>query len=163
MRCICSIKAFWEVKFGHAGKTICRCPQKKSHEILLKIRSDLKPVRSGTVDKQTRICHIFSQNDTKNLFHTFKYDVVEDYGDTCNGHPLHTWDDGKRMLVRCKTCGAYVLIQRSEYHSFTDAPDGYYLAYFSVSGPADARELNRKYDGFQLETQFKEPHIAINL
>ena len=106
-------------------------------------------------------CHIFKRHNKNRLASDFRFDVVVDYGDSYNGHPLHTWDDGKRMLVRCKKCGCYVLIQRSEFHSFTDEPDAYYIDYFAVSGPEEASALNREFDGFRLETEFAGPHIAI--
>ena len=85
---------------------------------------------------------------------------VTDYGDTCNKHPLYTWDDGHRTLVRCKNCGGYILVQRSEYHSFTDDPDSYYTDLFPVSSPEEADELNRKYDGFAIERKFKGRYLA---
>lgn len=113
---------------------------------------------------KTHVCHIFKWYNKfrkKSLPNRFHYEILEDYGDSYNGHPLHTWDDGKRMLVRCKKCGCYVLIQRSEFHSFTDEPDAYYIDYFAVSGPEEASALNREFDGFRLETEFAGPHIAI--
>ena len=101
-----------------------------------------------------KLCHIFEVRDPQSIPRTFHYDVIEDYGDWCNGHFLHTWDDGKRMLVRCKTCGAYVLVQQSEFHSFTDALDSHYMTYVAVSGPEEAHELNSKYSGFELERDY---------
>lgn len=111
---------------------------------------------------KAKICHIFGWYNKlrrKTVPRWFRYDIVEDYGDSCNGHLLHTWDDGKRILVRCRMCGCYVLIQRSEFHSFTDAPDAYYIDYFAVSDPEEARMLNQKYNGSQLELEFEGPHI----
>lgn len=106
-------------------------------------------------------CHIFSLADPNPVPSVFLYDVIEDYGESCCGHSLHTWDDGERMLVRCRECGAYVLIQRSEFHSFSDAPDSYYIDYFDVSGAEEARELNQRYDGYALESSFTGKHIAL--
>lgn len=65
-------------------------------------------------------------------------------------------------MVKCKDCGSYVLIQQSEFLSFTDAPNGYYTDYFAVDGPDEAQELNLKNDGFQLESHFNGPHITLN-
>ena len=75
------------------------------------------------------------------------------------GHPLYVWDDGRRILGKCIHCGGYVLIQKSEFHSFTDAPDGYYTDYFPVSSLAEADELNRKYDGFAIEREFQGRYL----
>lgn len=107
-------------------------------------------------------CHIFNISDINSIRKIFHYDVIENYGDSCNGHSLHTWDDGERLLVKCKECGAYVLIQFSEFHSFSDEPDAYYTDYFDVSGAEEVRELNQKYDGFELEREFSGKHIFIN-
>ena len=79
------------------------------------------------------------------------YKVVADYGREAHGHSLHTWDDGKRVLAKCKNCGGYLLIQYSEYHG---ASDDYYTDYFPVSSPVEVNEINQKYDGFALEFEF---------
>lgn len=77
------------------------------------------------------------------------YDIIKDYGDTAYGHNLHTWDDGKRLLAKCRNCGGFILIQRSEFHGFED--DAYYRDFFPVEDEKEAEELNRCYDGFGLE------------
>ena len=100
-------------------------------------------------------------------FEHFKHNLntVEDYGYRCGEHHLHTWDDGRRVLLQCEACGGYVLLQQSEYHGSNDS---YYYDYFPVSGPEEAAELNRKFDGYAIENEFpgrfiirdsgKEPH-----
>lgn len=84
--------------------------------------------------------------------------VVEDYGDNCNGHFLHTWDDGHRMLMRCGLCGRYVLCQISEFHGKDDA---YYVDYFPLESREQADEFNEKYNGFQIEEVFDKPWVAV--
>lgn len=63
-----------------------------------------------------------------------------DYGDMCNGHTLHTWDDGGRKLYRCRKCGGPVLVQHSEFHG--DESDDYYTDYFPVDSAEEAEQLN---------------------
>ena len=77
--------------------------------------------------------------------------VIGDYGDYAYGHPLYTWDDGKRTLGRCAECGAFVLVQRSEYHNFS-GDDSYYTDYFFLENREEADLLNREYDGLEIET-----------
>lgn len=36
--------------------------------------------------------------------------VLEKYGDMCNEHTLHTWDDGYRELCQCTACGGLFYI-----------------------------------------------------
>ena len=91
------------------------------------------------------------ENPREAADHLYQYEVVKDYGDSAYGHNLHTWDDGNRILARCPKCGGYMLIQDSEFHSFSDADDSYYRDFFPVSGNEEAEELNRKYNGFELE------------
>lgn len=100
-------------------------------------------------------------DDAKAAWAHMQFTIVKDYGDYAYGHFLHTWDDGGRMLAQCKTCGGYILIQRSEYHSFSeDSDDGYYSDYFPVDGPEAAEELNRKYDGCRIETDFPSRYLC---
>ena len=99
-------------------------------------------------------CHIFMMDSADEAYKEMDFETVIDYGDEQYGHYLHVWDDGGRKLLKCRKCGAYVLMQKSEYHSFTEAPDGYYTDWFPVSGPEEADELNRKYGGLALEQNF---------
>ena len=96
-------------------------------------------------------CIGFKMKDAVEAFEHMDLQVVESYGDYAYGHILHTWDDGERYLCRCKNCGGYVLIQNSEFHCMTDGDDSYYHDRFPVDSPEEADELNRKYDGFQIE------------
>lgn len=100
----------------------------------------------------TKVCIAFEMKDANEAAkHLSGYEVIKDYGDQAYGHCLHTWDDGERILAKCPKCGGYILIQQSEFHSFTDGDDSYYRDYFPVSGEEDADEMNQKYDGFALE------------
>lgn len=98
-------------------------------------------------------CEAFRIKDPNKAIKHIKYEVVENYGDTAYGHPLYVWDDGYRLLGRCKNCGGYVLVQSSQFTGF-DGDDGYYEDYYPVSGPEEADELNKKYSGFELEMNF---------
>ncbi len=124
--------------------------------------NDLVPEDYKPETYQMDTCHIFDLYDADHTIGDFHFDLVEDYGDRCNGHALHIWDDGGRKLVRCRDCGALVLIQKSELHSFTDGPDAYYIDYFAVSSAEEARGLNQKYSGFDLEKNPPGRHIYIN-
>ncbi|MBQ6268065.1 MAG: hypothetical protein IJK64_09900 [Clostridia bacterium] len=105
-------------------------------------------------------CKAFSmKNARKQEKHLRGLITVESFGDFCNGHLLHMWDDGCRLLKRCPACDALVLVQRSEFHSFTDGNDSYYTDFFPVASRQEALELNEKYDGFQLENAFPGKHI----
>ncbi len=105
-------------------------------------------------------CIGFTFPDVVEAYRHMKYTCEIDYGGEAYGHYLYTWDDGERFLARCKNCGGYILVQRSEYHSFTDDPDSYYTDLFPVSSPEEADELNRKYDGFAIERKFKGRYLA---
>ena len=104
-------------------------------------------------------CQAFDFDDAKEAWEHMNFQILEDYGDYAYGHLLHTWDDGKRMLARCKTCGGYILIQKSEFHSFSDGDDSYYADYFPVKDELEAYELNRKYNGFEIEEAFPERYL----
>ena len=104
-------------------------------------------------------CIAFELADPKEAYDHLNYELVEDYGDYAYGHYLHTWDDGHRFLARCRGCGGYILIQCSEYHSFTDAPDGYYTDWFPVKAPEEADMLNQKFDGFAIEREFEGRYL----
>ena len=108
------------------------------------------------------VCKAFEMTDKEEQRkHLDKLIVVERYGDECNGHELHTWDDGCRILKRCPECDALVLCQYSEEHHFGAAEDDYYEDYFSVASREEALELNEKYDGFQIEMAFKGKRILL--
>ena len=97
-----------------------------------------------------KACIGFKMKDAVEAYKHMELELVEEYGGYAYGHYLYTWDEGERHLCRCKKCGGYVLVQNSEFHSMT-GNDSYYRDYFPVGSPEEADELNRKYDGFQIE------------
>ena len=86
---------------------------------------------------------------------------MEHFGDEYKGDALHTWDDGYRTLKRCPECDALVLYQYSEYRDYSEGNDSIYRDYFSVSSREEAVELNEKYNGFQIEMEYKGKKILL--
>ena len=99
-----------------------------------------------------KACIGFEMEDASEAYEHMSLELVEDYGGRAYGNYLYTWDDGDRCLCRCKVCGGYVLVQSSEFHSMSDGNDSYYTDYFPVDSPEAADELNRRYDGFAIES-----------
>ena len=106
-------------------------------------------------------CQAFTLKDAQAAWSHLDFEIVEDYGDRAYGHFLHTWDDGKRMLARCRTCGGFILIQKSEFHSFSDDDDSYYTDYFPVEDEKEADYLNKMYDGFAIEKAFPKRYLCM--
>lgn len=98
-------------------------------------------------------CIGFQLENVIEAFQHMEYEVIHDYGDHAYGHYLYAWDEGKRLLGKCKKCGGYILIQKSEFHSFM-GDDSYYTDYFPVDSEQEADKLNKKYDGYELEKKF---------
>ncbi len=102
-------------------------------------------------------CHIYEIPEGKDAIAALKVERVKDYGDCVHlddGTVLHwnyTWDDGGRMLLRCRECGALLLLQSSEYHSFSDSPDGYYSDWIPAATEEEADLLNILLDVLELE------------
>lgn len=108
------------------------------------------------------ICKAFQLDDPNEAYNQMKLHFVEDYGDYAYGHYLHVWDDGWRHLCQC-SCGGYVLVQHSEYISpdWNDDKESEYTDFFPISGPEEADELNRKYDGSALEMSFPGRYLCV--
>ena len=105
-------------------------------------------------------CAAFAMTDAQAAYeHLSDYKVVQHYGDGKQGHWFHTWDDGYRHLGVCPKCHGFILVQRSEYHG---EEDSYYGDYFPVSGPAEADEVNKKYDGWEIEEHFPGRYLIEN-
>ena len=104
-------------------------------------------------------CEAFSFDDAVEAHKHIKSIPLIDYGDRQYGHFLHTWDDGGRRLVKCANCGGLILIQSSEFHSFSDSPDSYYVDYFPVSSSEEADEINRRYSGSEIEYGFPKRYL----
>ena len=105
-------------------------------------------------------CIAFSMTDAKEaMAHTENREAVIRYSWQCNGHLLHTWDDGERILFRCSTCGGYILVQLSDFHGMGD--DEYFVDYFLVSNEKEAEDLNPKHDGFEIEEAFPGRYLMV--
>ena len=107
-------------------------------------------------------CDAFDmQNPNEALKHIRdNWEVVEDYGSELYNHHLYVFDDGGRILGRCKKCEQLILLQSSEFHSFSDDGDSYYSDYFPVSSIEEAEKLNELYDGHQIESKFKDKWLC---
>ena len=99
-------------------------------------------------------CIAYNMKDVLEAWKHMKCEVVEDYGRKAYGHYLFVWDEGGRILLRCKNCGGYVLRQDSEFHGMED--DDYYTDFFFVDSPEEADELNRKYSGEEIEFEYSD-------
>lgn len=110
---------------------------------------------------QSYPCIAFKFEDSREAYEHMNYEIVKGYGCMAYGHYLFTWDDSYRMLAKCENCGGYILIQSSEFHSFTDIGDSLYTDWFPISSPKDADEANRKHDGFQIESEFNDRYLMI--
>ena len=117
-----------------------------------------------------KACIGFRMKDASEAYRHMDLELVEEYGSSAYGNILHTWDEGERFLCRCKACGGYVLVQDSEYHDMSGGDDCYYTDYFPVDSPEEAGELNRKYNGFDIEFEsgirfmiadYNNPHWSV--
>lgn len=102
-------------------------------------------------------CIGLKMKDVLDAWNHMNCEVIKDYGSYAYGHYLHTFDEGKRILVKCRNCGGYILIQSSEFHGMED--DDYYTDYFPADSPEQAEELNRMYDGFEIERKFRGRYL----
>ncbi len=102
-------------------------------------------------------CHIYDIADAKEAYGSFRGEQVKNYGDDVSledGTALHgnyMWDDGRRTLMRCGKCGGLLIMQSSEYHSFSDRPDGYYSDWIPVASEEEADLLNILFDAMEME------------
>lgn len=104
-------------------------------------------------------CIMFQFDDVTEATEHMALEVIQNFGDSAYGHSLHCWDQGERYLARCGKCGGYVLVQHSEFHGAID--DDYYTDYFPVRGFDEADELNRLYNGFDIEVAFKKRYLMM--
>ena len=123
-------------------------PYDKAYELLTyrQLKQVLKEANDMLVQDMKICCML---QDPKK-FDEWNLEFIKDYGSTCNGHELYTWDEGDRSLYRCRKCGAYVLQQYSEIHM----PDATYIDYYPVRDDAHAQEVNRQYNGWTLERDY---------
>ena len=102
-------------------------------------------LKKDTEDMKT--CCMFEKGQE---FDKGNLEFIRNYGSRCNGHSLHTWDEGDRSLFRCRKCGCYVMEQYSEIHM----PDRTYIDYIPVRDERHAEEVNDKYDGWSIEREY---------
>ena len=102
--------------------------------------------------KDSHPCIAFSVEDAEEAYKHIEKERVKDYGARCGNSILHTWDDGQRLLMRCKKCGGFFLLQVSEFHGVEE--DRYYQDLFPVAGPNEALTINKTYDGETIELEF---------
>ena len=105
-------------------------------------------------------CIAFSMENARDAWDHIRgnMEIIVNYGDEFEGKFLHTWDAGERKLCRCRLCGGYVLWQNSEFHG-TMSDDSYYTNVFPVSGEEEAEELNRRWDGWEIEDEFPGKYL----
>ena len=111
---------------------------------------------------KTYHCKGFNLDSVRKTYEHFRGHLImlKDYGDVCNGHCLHAWDDGGRRLYRCTVCGGLVLRQVSEFHGFEN--DDYYTDFFPVDSEEEANQLNEKYSGYELEKTWTGKRVFLN-
>ena len=71
---------------------------------------------------------------------------------------LYRWDDGKdgfRKLVRCKSCGAYFVVQCYKLNKFSENHNKLYEDWYLVENEISADKLNQRYTGSELERILK--------
>ncbi len=105
------------------------------------------------------LCHIYGIEDAKEAYKQLEVEYVKSYGDETrlpDGTLLHynsVWDDGYRVLLRCKHCGGLLLKQVSKYESMSDDVDGYYEDYIPVWSEEEAELLNILLAPMEFENQ----------
>lgn len=102
---------------------------------------------NNNVVEDMKICCMFEEGHE---FDKANLEFVKNYGSRCGVHYLHTWDEGGRTLFRCTECGGYVMEQYSEIHM----PDSTYIDYFPVRDEKHAEEVNEKYNGWTIESDY---------
>ena len=98
---------------------------------------------------EANLCHIYDIDDAEEAHKQLDTEFVKGYGDETrlpDGTLLHynsVWDDGYRVLLRCKHCGGMFLLQVSTYTSMSDeGHDGHYTDYLPVWSEEEADLLN---------------------
>ena len=112
---------------------------------------------SSRMGKTRYPCHIWEIADAKEAYDSFRGELIREYGEDVSlddGKVLHwnyMWDDGWRSLVRCRKCGGLLIMQSSEYHSFSDSPDGYYKDWIPAASEEEADLLNILLGAVEME------------
>ena len=50
-----------------------------------------------------KACSAFALPTPEEARSHMELEIIRDFGSSAYGHPLYAWDDGKRMLARCRT------------------------------------------------------------
>jgi len=109
----------------------------------------------------TRCC-LFDFENISQAHIQMNFKMIRDFGDTAYNsdgsvkHYLHTWDDGDRILVQCQNCGAFFIVQSSEYHG---QEDSYYRDWYQVEDEQRAIVINNMLGGWDLENKYNAPWI----
>ena len=141
----------WEHLYRYCGNN----PRKaRIHERIMKLKTPFP-------------CHIYQNPDAGKALGDMRMETVKDYGDYLSLedrttlHWNYVWDDGDRTLCRCRSCGGLFIAQNSEYHSFSDSPDGYYFDMVPVASVEEADLLNILWSASELEN-YPFRHIRAN-
>ena len=115
-------------------------------------------------ENRTKICAAFYMEEADEAYRHIRENFVflKSYGDFAYGHTLYVYEEGKRVLGRCKACDRLILVQNSEYHSHSaEDDDSYYSDYYPLEKESDAEELNRRYNGNVLERRFEGRFLSV--
>ncbi len=119
----------------------------------------MRPALPSDEFENLKPCIAFDMEDAREAYHHMSFITVEDYGGRIYGHDVHVLKSGSRSLLCCENCGGYALGQYSEYWNPVSKERKDYVDYFPVSGPEEADELNRKYDGSAIEKEFPKRYL----
>ncbi len=102
-----------------------------------------------------RLCHIYQIGNPQEAGNGLDYEGIKGYGDeTYIGshrvHVNHEMEDGWRGLVRCKKCGALLLVQHSSYEAMDSDYDGSFYDWIPVWSEREADLLNLYLDADEL-------------
>jgi hypothetical protein len=115
------------------------------------------------------LCCIFSFETAEEALGNLDFEILELYGnkqynlDGTYKHSLHSGDEGGRMLIRCKKCGALFLRQYSKYDSESEGipgPNGHYTCFFPVKNREEALDYNERYDKISIKYDYQGIWLA---
>ena len=110
------------------------------------------------------LCHIYNSPDIEQDVKDWDTESVKGYGEETRfpdgtiAHENYECDDGGRGLVRCKKCGALLLVQYSDYEAMDSDYDGHYADWIPVWSEEEADLLNLYLDPKEF-AEFPEKHL----
>ena len=113
-----------------------------------------------TYNRENHPCVGFIMENASAALSHMEKELVEDFGELCNNHYLYIGDEGKRLLYKCKRCGGYILAQC--YELYGDDEDEYFVDYFPVTCVEEAKDLNLRFDGYQIKEHFVGKYITLD-